>query len=72
MSDGQDSYPSVQVNQIKLLKNQHPNKIEYFGIEFQEDVEVMKLISRELEGTNKISHSEAELTATYIEIINRK
>ena len=44
MSDGQDSYPSVQVNQIKLLKNQHPNKIEYFGIEFQEDVEVMKLI----------------------------
>jgi hypothetical protein len=32
----------------------------------------MKLISKELGGTNSISYNEAQLTAAYVEIINSK
>jgi hypothetical protein len=72
MTDGGDSYPSAQTNQIKILKNANPGKIEYYGIEFQTSGDTMKLISKELDGSNKISYNVAQLTSTYLEIINRK
>jgi hypothetical protein len=57
---------------IKELKNSYPNKIEYFGIEFQSSEETMKLISKELGGTNQISYNVDELTLAYLETITRK
>ena len=72
MTDGGDSYPSGQTNQIRTLKNANPGKIEYYGIEFQTSGDTMKLISKELDGSNKISYNVSQLTSTYLEIINRK
>lgn len=72
MTDGGDSYPSTQVNQIRLLQNSNPGKIEYYGIEFQTSGETMKNISKELHGSNKISYNVSQLTSAYLEIINRK
>ena len=48
MTDGQSAYPSGQVKQIKTLQDQHPNKIEYSGIEFKNSCDTMKLICKEL------------------------
>jgi hypothetical protein len=72
MTDGGCGYPSAQVTMIKNLKNSYPNKIEYSGIEFQTSGETMKLISKELGGTNQISYNVSQLTSAYLEIINRK
>lgn len=46
MTDGGDSYPSSQVSQIKELKNKNPDKINYFGIEFQTSGPTMNLINK--------------------------
>jgi hypothetical protein len=72
MTDGTDSYPSYQITMIKNLMNSYPDKIEYSGIEFQTNGETMKLISKELGGTNRISYNVSQLTSAYLEIINRK
>lgn len=46
MTDGGDSYPSSQVSQIKDLKNKNPDKIDYFGVEFQTSGQTMVLIKK--------------------------
>jgi uncharacterized protein with von Willebrand factor type A (vWA) domain len=72
MTDGGDKYPSSQVTMIKNLKDSYPDKIEYFGIEFQSSGETMKQISKELGGTNQVSDNLNELTSAYLETITRK
>ncbi len=72
MTDGGAIYPLAQVNQIKVLKNAYPDKIQYFGIEFQTNGDTMKLISKELDGKNSITHTATELTQAFTEIIDRK
>jgi hypothetical protein len=71
MTDGGCGYPSSQITKIKELKNSYPNKIEYFGIEFQTSGETMKLICKELDGTNQISDNVNELTLAYLETVTR-
>jgi hypothetical protein len=41
------------------LRNSYPGKIEYNGIEFQTSGDTMTLISKELDGINKISYNVA-------------
>jgi hypothetical protein len=72
MTDGACGYPKNQVLKIRKLRNANQDKIEYYGIEFRSNSETMKLISKELEGKNQISHNESQLTTAYLEIINRK
>lgn len=71
MTDGGDRYPSAPVATIKSLIASYPGKIEYSGIEFQTSGDTMKLISKELGGTNAISYTAQQLTTAYLEIINR-
>jgi hypothetical protein len=71
MTDGGSMYPSDQVANIKKLKASYAGKIEYYGIEFQTSGDVMKIICKELDGSNKISHTVSQLTSAYLEIINR-
>ena len=44
MTDGGAEYPAQPISKIKILQNQHPKKIKYYGIEFQSNVNVMKQI----------------------------
>lgn len=67
MTDGGCSYPDTQIQKIKQLKIGYPNKIEYYGIEFQCSGDVMNQISQQLEGKNTVSHTADNLTNNYLE-----
>ena len=52
MTDGDAYYPDKPIAKIKKLMTAFPNKFKYSGIEFECKTDVMKKISRALEGLN--------------------
>ena len=72
MTDGQSDYPYNEVEQIKELKNAHPNKFEYYGIQFRDNGDTMKLISQQLDGKNSVALNSSDLYKAFMQVINRK
>jgi hypothetical protein len=68
MTDGGAEYPTAPLQQLKLLQLQEPGRIDFYSVEFGCNTDMMKQITRELNGKNTVPSNMNELVNVFSSI----